>query len=351
MSFRLINILTLTLFFNSWGFSQNLIIKPENGIVALQDVEIQPHEKKGAYYNEFWNYHVALDNGAEIYLRFAITHFGRMKSAVTIAHLSLLNWNEKNYQAERVYDLDKLVFEKDSYKMNLNPERSIWFEGKLPETHKIRFRTNKNNIHFDINLDFTSISDGFKWGDGIFKIGENDEVGIFTQIPGANVAGFVALDYDTVKVSGVAYMDQIYQTNIGTRLFSQVFRFNKKQDDKKIGGFFMIPKDAPDEVVGYAFEFINGKTTLKKPVFLKTEQRREFLNETIPSRIEVCYSNSTCDIIEIDEMYERKAMLDELGGIKKMLTKRFLGGNIVEMRGKAFLNGDTSVFYNLSILD
>lgn len=331
--------------------AQNFVTKPDNEITRLSGKDILPNEKKGAYYNEFWNYHIALDNGAEIYLNYSINHFGGMRDAVSAARMSLLNWEGKNYKAAREYDLEKFIFEEDSYKMNLNPERGIWFEGKLPESHKIHFRTNKNGVLFDINLDFESIAEGFKWGNGTFLLGENDEVGMLTHIPGSKITGFIALDFDTVRVTGTAYMSQLFHTNVGTRLFSESFRFSKKIGEKNIGGYFLIPKDASDEVVGYAFEEKNGKLILKNPVSLETEKTDSFMGEKISSRIKICYEEHPCDILEVVEMNEKIAMLDELRGLKKTFAKRFLGGDIIELRGKAKLNSDTEVFYNLTVLD
>ena len=351
MSFRLLTLITLLLFCSISVFAQNYVIKPGDEITRLSGKDILPNEKKGAYYNEFWNYHFALDNGAEIYLNYSINHFGGMRDAVSVARMSLLNWEGENYKAAREYDLEKLIFEEDSYKMNLNPERGIWFEGKLPESHKIHYRTNKNGIHFDINLDFESIEKGFTWGDGIFFLGDSDKVGMFTHIPGAKISGFVALDFDTVRVTGTAFMAQTYQTNVSRRLFSESFRFSKKIGDKNIGGYFLIPKEAVNEVVGYAFESRNGKIILKKPISLVSEATDTFMGERISSRIKVCYEEHPCDIIEVVEMNEKIAMLDELRGLKKTFAKRFLGGDIIELRGKAILNSDTEVFYNLTVLD
>merc|ERR1711879_446502 len=132
---------------------------------------IKQHEKKGGYYNEFWNYHIVLDNGSEIYLNYSITHYGGVRDAVSGARLSLINWNGKNYNAAREYNLNKFTFSDDTYKFDLNPERGIWFEGRLPDKHLINFNTKKNGTLFDIKLDFADIKPGFTWGDGKFLLG------------------------------------------------------------------------------------------------------------------------------------------------------------------------------------
>jgi hypothetical protein len=348
---RLIAISTiLSLLISGTSLAQDFVTKPEGDVVRISSEEIRKHEKQGAYYNEFWNYHISLDNGAQIYLNYSMSHFGGFRGAVSGARMSILNWEGKDYKAAREYDIEKLIFEEDSFKMNLNPERGIWFEGKLPDHHKVHFKTDKNGTHFDINIDFKEILPGFTWGDGLFNLGEHDEMGMYTHIPGAKVDGFIALDFDTVKVTGTAFMDHIYQTNVGTRLFEKSFRYVRADEKSYIAGDFLIPKDAEDEVAGYAFEVKDGLVSLKKPSSITTLRKGKFLGEEVSSVIEICFENEECDTIEVVDMQEKIAMLDELGGIKKMLAKRFLGGDIIELRGSALLN-KKKVFYNLTVLD
>lgn len=348
---RILGLVLLFLFSNQLVLSQNYIKKPDGNLKYLDHKDIRQHEKSGGYYNEFWNYHIALDNGSEIYLNYSISHFGGIRDAVTGARLSLLNWKGENYKAAREYDLDKLVFDDTNYKFFLNPERGIWYEGKLPNKHTVHFNTTKNGTLFDIDLDFTNIEKGFTWGDGLFKMGENDLAGMYTQIPSSNIEGFIALDGDTTYVTGTAVMTQFHQTNVATRLFEKSFQFNKTSENGYIGGYFLIPKDAKDEIVGYAFEKNNDSLIIKKPTTITTKKTAEYKGQKVSSEIEVCYKNEPCDIFTIQEISEKITMLDELGGFKKMIAKRFLGGDIIELRGTALLNRNKSIFYSLTVLD
>ena len=331
--------------------SQSYVTKPDGDLTYLNPEDIKQHEKQGGYYNEFWNYHIALDNGAEIYLNYSISHFGGLKGAVTAARMSLLNWEGKNYKAAREYDLEKLIFLEDNYRFFLNPDRGIWYEGKLPDEHKVHYRTNKNGTHFDINLDFINIEKGFTWGNGLFEMGNNDLAGMYNQIPSSEIEGFIALDYDTVRVTGTASMIQLHQTNVGTRLFEKSFRFNKATYDGYTGGYFLIPKDAEDEIVGYAFEKDGDSVKIKKPVSIETKKTEKYLGQKISSEIEICYEKAPCDYIVITHMAEKITLLDELGGLKKIIAKRFLGGDIIELRGSAILNQKMPVYYSLTVLD
>ncbi len=340
-----------TLVFCAFAFSQEFPQKPEGDLEYLEDFEIKEHEKKGGFYNEFWNYHVALANGSEIYLTYSISHFGGVKGAVTGARMSLLNWNGKNYSAAREYDLEKLVFEEDKYKFFLNPERGIWFEGKLPDQHKIHFRTNKNGTHFDINLDFVDPIEGFTWGDGIFDLNDSNELALFTHVPFSNISGFIALDFDTVQVTGTAFMDHTYQTNVGTRLFEKSFKYIYSENGNFAAGYFLIPKNNEAEVVGYAFEGNKNGIRLKKPTTITVKSNEKELGERIANKIEICYQSHPCEIVEVETIYEKIAMLEELGGLKKMLAKKFLGGDIIELRGVAKLDGKNKIYYSLTKLD
>ncbi|MEO9886379.1 MAG: hypothetical protein ABJR05_15110 [Balneola sp.] len=331
--------------------SQDYVTKPVGDIRYLELNEIKQHEKSGGYYNEFWNYHIALDNGAEIYLNYSISHFGGFRGAVTGARMSLLNWNGENYKVAREYDLEKLVFVEDNYRFFLNPERGIWFEGKLPNEHKVHFKTNKNGTHFDINLDFLDIEKGYTWGDGLFQMGDNDQAGMYNQIPSSRIEGFIALDYDTVKVTGTASMIQFHQTNVGTRLFEKSFRFNKTTDNGYTGGYFLIPKDAKNEIVGYGFEMYNDSLKIKKPISIETIKTKKLMGQEISSEIKICYRNVPCDNIVVTNLEEKVTLLDELSGLKKVLAKRFLGGDIIELRGSAILNQKLPVYYSLTVLD
>lgn len=332
-------------------FSQKYIHKPGGDLTELSQGSIEPHEQKGAYYNEFWRYHIILDNGSQIYLTYSLTHFGGLRDAVTGARLSLLNWKGNDYDVAREYDLTKMVFDQSINKMNLNPERSIWFEGILPDEHKIVFKTNKDDILYDINIDFLNIEPGVTWGDGVFKLGSNDEVGISTSIPFSEVGGFIALNGDTTNISGKGYMVHTYQSNVGTRLFDTGFSFVEHHDDGASSGLFFIPKDSKSEVVGYILEETNGKIVLKKPTSIKILSRKKYLGETIPDLIEICFESSPCENISISKIQEKVAMLDELSGLKKMVAKRFLGGDLIEFRGTALRNGTKSVYYSLTVLD
>jgi hypothetical protein len=333
-------------------YSQNSIVNPTGDIRYVEAKEINLHEKNGNYYNESWNYLIALDNDSQIYINILVSHFGRLKKPVSSARMSLLNWDGKDYKVAREYSLDLLQFEEDRYRMMLHPDRGIWFEGILPESHKIVYRTKKDGIHYDINLELKEIAKAFTWGNGIFRIGKDDQVGIFSQIPRAKVSGFIALDYDTVSVQGFATMTQNYQTNLGVRLFEKSYKYYIYEENYSRSGFFLIPKDKSNSIIGYAYEYrSDGSILIKKPVSIQSSDEASFIHGSISKKIEICYEKHPCENLSVIEIDEKDSILDGLSGLRKFLAKRFLGGNIIELRGIAIQNDSLRTLYSVGKIE
>lgn len=332
--------------------AQNFVQIEDSTIQYLQAEDMKPNEKDGAYYNEHWSYHVVLDNDAELYLTFSISHFAGFRGSVTGARLSLLNWEGKNYQMAREYDHDDLVYDADTYKFALHPNRSIWFEGDPKKDHRFFLRTEKDGVYYDMSIHFNNAFEGFTMGDGVFELGNDDEVGLFSHIPYSEVSGFISLNQDTVNISGIGFMDHTYQTNVATRLFETSYKFNHKTEKGFSGGYFMVPKDHTDEVAGYMYSYDGNELTLKNPATIDVKERTKVMDKVIPTTISVEYVDGSSDQFQFNNVYEKISMLDELGGFKKMIAKRFIGGEILFYRGKAIRNTNgEEVYFNLSLVD
>lgn len=327
--------------------AQNYVQKPALEVTDLSPEDLRIHERKGAYYNEQWAYHVILDNGAQIYVTYAIHHFAGLRKSSSSARISLLNWEGEDYHNAREYDLNDLIVGEDRFRMKLHPNRAIWIEG-IPEQddHHFHYRGK-----YDFHIIFDDPYPGFTQGDGVFKLGNQDEVGMFTHIPFSGVSGFIAQNGDTVKVSGVGFMDHIYQTNLATRLFETSYKFTERTENGFSGGYFMVPKHHTDEAVGYAYFYDGENLTLKNPENITVMGREEVSGTSIPVDISVDYEDGSNDTFRFNEVEERVAMLDELSGFQKMLIKPFLGGEILFYRGQAQKNSGEMVFFNLSLVD
>lgn len=332
--------------------AQNYVHLQDSTVNYLQSKDLRPNEQQGSYYNEHWSYHVILENGAEIYVMYSISHFAGVRGAASSGRLSLINWGGKDYSVAREYDLKDLTFNESAHQLKLHPDRGLWIEGKMDEGHRFYYRTEKEGTLYDISINFDDPFPGFTQGDGKFKLGSQDEVGLFTHIPFSNVSGFVALNGDTVKVKGVGFMDHTYQTNVATRLFETSYKFNNKTKNGFTGGNFMIPQDQKDEVAGYMYSYDGENLTIKNPDKIEVQERNNIMGKTIPTSILVNYSDGTNDRFKFNNVYEKISMLDELGGFKKMIAKRFVGGEILFYRGKAQRNDNgEEVYFNLSLVD
>lgn len=316
-------------------------------IVDLNQDDFKIHEKQGAYYNEQWAYHVILNNGAQIYVNYAVHHFAGLRNSSSSGRLSLLNWKGENYKTAKEYNIKNLVVRNNPYRMRLHPERDIWLEG-IPGFTQHHFHYKGK---YAIHINFDPVYPGFKPGDGVFKIGKEDELGLFIHIPFSRVSGYIAENDDTVKVSGIAFMDHMYQTNLATRLFETSYKFNSSNGNGFSGGYFMVPKNSTDEAIGYAYSYEGNTLTLKEPKKVTVNQRKEELGTQIPVDITVVYEDGSNDSFYFSEAEEKVAMLDELNTITKLLIKPFLGGEVLFYRGRAQKNDKEEVYFSLSLVD
>lgn len=349
---QFILVLFTSILFQPSLFSQKFVHNPSDQIQYLDAESMKPHEKNGAYYNEHWNYHVILNNGSEIYITYSISHFGGLKSSVSSARMSLINWKGNDYKVAREYHLNDLVFDEETYKMNLNPERGIWIEGKPEDKHRFYFRTQKDDILYDISIDFEDPYPALTQGDGIFELGENDQFGLFTHFPFSKVSGYVALNGDTVQVKGFGFMHHYYQTNFATKLFDKSYNYHTKTENGFAGGYFLIPKNHPTEAVGYSYHYDGQEMTILNPKNIVILDQQEIMGDKIPKTIQVNYEDDSYETFRFHLIKEKVSMLEEIGGVKKMLAKQFLGGEILFYRGKAKrIHRGGEVYFNLSLVN
>jgi hypothetical protein len=335
--------------------AQDNIIHPEGNLELTSPDDFWPQIMTGSTFNEFWTYHFYLDNDLEITLVYSLANFGSLKSPVSGARASILGFGDRNYQVLREFPLDRLVQDEDNYRIQMRPDREIWFEGKLPGNHKISFVTSKDGVDYDIKLVLTNIQQGYKWGDGIFSI-DGSRVGIVTHIPYARVRGTVRINDREQSVRGSAYMDHVFQDKITTRLFSDGFRFvhHTNQNQWEAGHFLGSDRRDEHNVIGYALSKDNGEVTLKKPVRLIRSESERVFGHSLPKNIRIEFDDSTNRTVERIRDRERFEMLQELGRLARRLARSYLRGEVVEFRGEArFISGesDEPVRYNYFIVD
>lgn len=324
------------------------ISRPSGELEKTTADDVRPLNERSSTFNEVWAYHIYLDNGSQLYLSYMLANFGSFMSPVSGARLSVINFNDNYYNVAREYPLSRLNYDQNSYKLRLHPDRDIWFEGKLPETHRIRFKTSKDGVDYDIDLKLSEIQSGFRWGDGIFKV-DNETIRIQSHIPYAKVNGKVSIEGTSKQVSGTVYMDHTYQSNITPRVLASGYRFIKhQQDDNWAIGYYLIPEDKSetDRVVGYSLKRSDGEISLSKPDRLTLGQKIDFKNGKVPGHLKVTHNPKGSLKVSVSEGLERLSFLSELSGLRRSIARSYLRGEVIEYRGVGKLNDETPIFLN-----
>ncbi|MCH8550219.1 MAG: hypothetical protein LAT80_15220 [Balneolaceae bacterium] len=292
----------------------------------------------GSHFNEFWNYQFYFENGMKLHIVFSAANFGSLKSPVTGVRVSALYPDGEVYQLSREYPIERLVQDKENHMFRLHPERDVWFEGELPNKHRVRINTSKDGVTYDIDLRMDNIADGLMWGDGKFSIGR-EKIGIITHIPYAEVRGTVSVDGNRERVRGTAYMDHTFQDQTTTSLMHSGYRYIHHQDRENWDiVYFMLPnKSSSRRTIGYRITKEDGETRLTGISRIKSKSDGRAFGNTIPRVIELEGDNGKTFRISRLEDEERFSLLGELGRIARRAARTFLGGEVIDYRGEATL--------------
>lgn len=311
--------------------------------------DIKPLNNKGSTFNEVWAYHIYLEDGTQLYVSFMLANFGTFMSPVSGARLSAINFDGEYYQVAREYPLREMDYDDEQYKLQLHPNRDIWFEGQLPESHRLRFRTTKDGIRYDIDLRFKNIQAGKRWGDGWFKV-DRETIYIQSLIPYAEVVGKVSIAGTEKSVKGTAYMDHTYQSTITPRVLTSGYRYifhGSGGKDWEIG-YFLIPEDKSEtnNIIGYGLKSLNGEIQLRQPEKIELGSRVDFKNGRVPGQLSVAYNPNGISKVSVIEGLERLSFLSELSGLRLRIARSYLRGEVFEYRGLGKLNEEKQVFLN-----
>ncbi|MAO64218.1 MAG: hypothetical protein CL666_04400 [Balneola sp.] len=297
------------------------------------------------YYNELWTYHANMDNGMQVIVNFSINDFGSAyKGRVTGGKLMLNMEDGTNYVVNKEYSLETFTNEPDSNFIDLHPERTFWAKGKFDESHRVRYRTKKDGILYDVDLTYYDIVPGKVLGNGKYEFGSN-EIGLYLLIPHAKVKGFVAINGDTTQVSGTGYMDHIYQNNLSNEIIKRSYRV--KSGDAQDGFYFhflTLKESNLQTPIGYGVRMVNNNVYLLTPSFIEQVSRDSSPRE-LDSVIRVDPFQGDDMNIEVTELLQTYSLLNELGGIKRFLAKQVVGGELVEMNGRVIINNSTPGYF------
>lgn len=336
---------------------------PQGKLKPTEASDIWAQTLDGSHFNEFWTYHFFLEDDIKMHITFSAANFGSLKDPVSGVRISVFNFDGETYQISREYSLDRLIQDEERYRFQVSEEREVWFEGKLPEEHTVNVETGKGGLSFDINMDFSNMARGLKWSNGLYTIG-SEPVGIFTHIPYAEVSGSVEINGNRKELSGTAYMDHTFQNQTTTRLMNSGYRFISHTDENNWDITYALLPDAHEEmrVIGHRIISEKGTQKLQSAYQIMDMQRKRDLGERYADRLQLYLLDLPVDeggasIITIQRTQddERFSILSDLSWIARRAASRFLGGEVIELRGEAVLQemGEESVtgYYNYFIVD
>lgn len=329
--------ITISLLFLPFpGWSQ--ISNPDGDLQPPGNSMIWAQTLEGGHFNEFWNYHFYLDEGIKVHITFSAANFGSLKDPVTGVRVSVYNHEGELYQLSREYPLKYLVQDEGSYMFRLREDREIYFEGRLPDSHRVVINTSKDGVDYDIDLRLKDIQPGFIWGDGLFTIGR-EKVGMVTHIPYAKVSGTVTINNIRKNVKGTAYMDHSWQDQTTTHLMHSGYKFiSHNSRDEWDHLYFMLPNDTRDDsTIGYRLVKSGGKVNVQGIERMEELSRQRAFGSTIPRIIEASLDDGTTVRISRTADQEKFTVLGELSWFARRAARTFLGGEVIDFRGEATL--------------
>lgn len=346
--------LLICLLVGSFAWSATRDVQGDVRTTNLSD--LAPHPKNNDYYNEFWTYRFFLNDGMNLVVNFSRANLSSLKDPVCGANVSLTGFKgsgskTQNFKVAREYPKHKFIW--DPSRARLNVHEKIWFEGALPGAHKVRFETSKDGVDYFIDLNFTKIASSRVAGDGEYKVG-SDILGMVLHIPWAKVEGIVAINGDTVKVSGTAVMDHTWQTNTAPRIVSHGFRYLTFFEGGYETGYFLLPADKGNRNIfpGYAIRKENGNTTLIQPQSLDVlEQKKKGSVPHWIRKANISMRNGETRNFVFKAHYDSHSMLSEFSGLLKWTVKKFFGGDVVTYRGWGEVDGNSAFYETLYVID
>ncbi len=316
---------------------------PEGGVRSVTADDLRPHPVEGSAYNEVWSYTFLLNDGMQAAMSISRAYLGSLMSPISGAEFSIAGFEGQTYRAAKQYAAEDLAFTPGTSRLQVHPD--IYFEGALPQRHRVHFGAGKNGVTYAVDLAFSDIAPGLTWGDGVFHLG-SEQIGMFIHIPYARVTGTVTINGVTKQVSGTAYMDHTFQSNFATKLVRSAYRYVQHNGDMEVGYFIAPASRYQDRIIGLAAVRKNGRFELRKPEMLQVVSTRRSLGLDVPNQLAVSYAGGGQTIINRERDQQTFSALEELGSIQKAIVKRFIGGEVVVFRGRGTTNQGKRVVYD-----
>lgn len=329
---------------------------PNGNIEPVDDNDIWAKTLEGSHYNEMWNYQFYLNDDLTIHIAFSVANFGSFKDPISGVQMSIYNLNGELYQVSREYPIHYLIQDRDKSMFQLRDERTIYFRGKLPREHEVRVGFSKNDVRYDVQLHLSNIHKGMKWGDGIYQIGD-ENVGIITHIPYAEVRGTVKVNNIEKKVRGTAYMDHTFQDRAATDLVDSGYRFVHQENQQNWDLlYYLLPDNADqNQTVGFRLTNNNGTLSLTGIDRISRMNSSEAFGVDFARVMDMRMEDKREIRVSRTEDFEKFSILSELSWLARRAAKSFLGGEVISLRGEAILmeegNRPKRGYYNFYVID
>lgn len=316
------------LLFSACNESATIIQKPEGPIRFSTNEDIQPKDLAAKYYIEQWTFHFKLNNDIQIVYTLSINDLGGFKERVGGAKIHAYWLNGKEYSVSKEYPYRDFYFDQATNEIGLNRERPYWMKGSLDSEFEVHFKTGKNGVNYDVHLTLTDIIKGQIKGNGIYKINEH-ELGIMSLITHANVSGTVAIDGDTLTVSGIGYADHVYQNFNSSNIIKSGFRFFSGNRYQGLTGYILfIPKlEMP---LGFITQFSDKGLYYSQVDEFRSDKPIRIKGAKIDSNYELALENNELVKLQINEKLLDYSIFDELSRFMKGIARRMFGTEIIE---------------------
>lgn len=338
--------LSVILSFSDTAEAQN----PQNGLTSDYVEAMQPKNVSSSYFNEFWTYHIQLDNGVQILYGITISDFGSYKDRITGIKYQFTWTDSSDYVLRKEYGLDTFSYDSTSNTLEVHPDRVYRMTGKFDSVHTLTFKLNREGNDYYSHIELYDIAPSQSWGSGNFYQ-QGKQIGLTFPIPHAKVRGTIALNGDTLRnISGTAYMDHLHHTDLGSKLFKQGYRFKSGDDENGIVANIIETKKN-GQLIGYGIRYEDGEPTLLKPVLVVASEHQKVRGIKVDTNPRFTFSDGSTYQFEIEHIQNDDSILDALGGFSKFFAKRVLGGEVVQYHGYGEDNSGDDVFFHSFIID
>lgn len=305
-------------------------------------------------FNEFWNYHVYLDQDIRIHITFSAVDFGSLKSPVSGLRMSIQNFDGKTWHVSREYPIELLTVHKDQHKVMMHPERELYFEGKLPEKHRVVVYLIKDEVEYRVELDFSQIEPALVWGDGKYGI-KDTGINVITQIPYSRVRGFIEINGKRVNVSGTAYMDHSWQYESSVKLVHSAYKFVSHKDRNNWEIIYMVLPQARGEyqTIGHRISSHDGSVRHHGINRIESHENGKIDGKGVFKSLELNLGSETVVLRRTIDR-EVHTTFGELGWIARRGLRTLLGGEIIDYRGRGELRVNGTVHqgeYSFLVID